>query len=647
MISRTFAARAAALLVLALTWVWPPMAMAARDFQDMAARIETLLSEAAGRYAAGDAETAKTNVQKAYFEVFENMEGPIRINISAKKSYELEAEFGDVRKRIMAGAPVDEVTARIKAQIAAIHAVVPVISSGHRLTAEPSADAPNAAPVPEAKSSTIEPHWVKVVDGIGKTIAEAAAVYEAGETDKAREMITRAQFDGYKNSLLETAVRRHVSQRQDIEYNAEFQRIAELVKSGRPARMVRASGEVLVADMRGNLPGLPLVGALAEQAAAKADLPTADWRQVADGVMAAMNEAVALYKGGDTGRAVGRIQDTYFDVFEASGMEAQIGARDAAFKTRLEGHFNRVMGRMQGGAEEADLKADLAAMTADFDTAVDTLGTGSDSPVALFLYALLIILREGFEAILIVTALIAYLVKTGNRDKLGVIYNSVIVALLASVVTAVLVKWVFQVSAASQEVLEGATMLVAAVVLFSMSYWVISKAEAEKWVAYLKETVGRSLSSGSLKALWFASFLAVFREGAETVLFYQALTIGADAPGLAAIVGGFVVGCVGLAVIYLLMRLGAMRLPIRPFFMVTGLLLYAMAFVFAGKGVMELVEGNVIEPTLIAWAPEIQFLGVFPYWQTLIPQIALVLAALVALAVLMKQRNSIAITRGK
>lgn len=647
MISLTFAARVAALLVLVLTWLWSPMAMAARDFQDMAARIEALLNEAAQRYAAGDAETAKTNVQKAYFEVFENMEGPIRINLSAKKSYELEAEFGDIRKRIMAGAPVDEVAARIKTQIAEIHAVVPVISSGHRLTAEPAAESQDVPPTPAAKSKTIEPHWGRVVDGIGKTIAEAAAAYEAGEAEKAREMITRAQFDGYKNSLLETAVRRHVSQRQDIEYNAEFQRIADLIKSGRPARMVRASGEVLVADMKGNLPGLPLVGALAERAVAKEPTPAADWRQVADGVMAAMNEAVALYRVGDTGRAVGRIQDTYFDVFEASGMEAQMGARDAAFKTRLEGHFNRLMGRMQVGAGEADLKADLAAMAVDFDAAVDTLGGGSDSPVALFLYSLLIILREGFEAILIVTALIAYLVKTGNRDKLGVIYNSVVVALLASVVTAVLVKWVFQVSAASQEVLEGATMLVATVVLFSMSYWLISKAEAEKWVAYLKETVNRSLSSGSLSALWFASFLAVFREGAETVLFYQALTIGADAPGLGAIVGGFVVGCAGLAVIYLLMRMGAMRLPIRPFFMVTGLLLYTMAFVFAGKGVMELVEGNVIEPTLISWVPEIQFLGVFPYLQTLLPQIALVLAALVALAVLMKQRNPIAITRGK
>jgi len=354
MISPTLAARAATLVVLALTWVWSPMAMAARDFQDMATRIEALLTEAAQRYAAGDAETAKSNLQKAYFEVFENMEGPIRINLSAKKSFELETEFGAIRKRIVERAPVEEVAARIKTQIAGIHAVVPVISSGHRLTAEPAAGASDAmVPTVDVTSAKIEPHWMNVVDGIGKAIADAAGAYEAGDADKARELITRVQFDGYKNSLLETAVRRHVSQRQDIEYNAEFQRIADLIKSGRPARMVRASGEVLVADLRANLPGLPLVGALAEAAAAKPALPAADWRTVADGVMGAMNEAVALYKGGETDRAVGRVQDTYFDVFEASGMEAQIGARDAAFKTRLEGHFNRVMGRMQGGAEEA------------------------------------------------------------------------------------------------------------------------------------------------------------------------------------------------------------------------------------------------------------------------------------------------------
>jgi len=275
----------------------------------------------------------------------------------------------------------------------------------------------------------------------------------------------------------------------------------------------------------------------------------------------------------------------------------------------------------------------------DFEKAAALLGKGKDSPMALFFYSLMIILREGMEAILIITAIIAYLVKMGHKDKLRVIYNGCISALVLSVITAVLVKWVFKTSAASQEILEGAAMLLASVVLFSVSYWLISKAEAQKWMAYIKDKIADSLSTNSLRALWFASFIAIYREGAETVLFYQALGSDSGASGITAIAGGFILGSVLLVGIYLAMRYGAMRLPIRPFFLFTGALLYYMAFVFAGKGMMELISGKVFEPSLISWMPTIQFIGVYPYAQTLIPQAFIILAAIAGLAVMIKKRG--------
>ena len=347
-----------------------------------------------------------------------------------------------------------------------------------------------------------------------------------------------------------------------------------------------------------------------------------------------------LSRAGEASRAAGRVQDAYFDLFEASGMESRIGARDAAFKTQLEGHFSRIVGQIKSGAPTADIDASLAAMAADFSRAVGMLSEGGGSPLALFIYSLGIIVREGFEAILVVTAILAYLAKTGHGEKQRVIYNSVGVALAASLVTAVAVKWVFSHAAASQEVLEGVTFLMASVILFTMSYWLLSKAEARKWKAYIEDKVGSSLSTGSLGALWFTSFLAVYREGAETVLFYQALSVDTDSLGVAAVVGGFLVGCVILAAIYAVMRFGARRLPIRSFFIVTGALLYLLTFVFAGKGIMELIEGRVITPTLLPIVPEIPLLGIFPYWQTLLPQAAIVAAALFAAAVSAMRRGS-------
>jgi len=627
----------------------PAMAADAPNYRSLVDRIDALLTEARDAYAAGDAEAAKGAVQRSYFELFENLEGPIRVNVSAQRSYELEAEFGDIRQLIIDGAPVPQVTQRIDAHVTALDALVPTLEAGFVLRAEPSVQQEpaeeDAAPNVPAPPQTVEPYWERAVARIQADINAAADALDAGDSEEAKRLIQQAHFEGYKNSLLETAMRRHVSQAQDIAYNTEFGRILGLVEDGRPARLIRGSARVMANEMTAQLPGLPLVGAAKDRAEAMPE-PSVDWAAVAARVNAAVDQAIALAGTGETNRAVSLLQDTYFDVFEASGMEGRIGARDPAFKATLESHFSKLMALARAGASTDAMAAEAEAMRADLDDAVTLLDpTGGGSGwLALFGYALLIILREGFEAILIVTAIMAYLVKTGNQDKQGVIVNSVVVALLASVVTAVLLKLVFHASAASQEVLEGATMLLAAVILFTMSYWLVSKAEAAKWSAYIKGKVQGSLSSGSMKALWFTSFLAVYREGAETVLFFQALTPGADATGLAGIAGGFVAGCIGLAFVYWAMRAGALRLPIRPFFQATSALLYAMAFIFAGKGVMELVEGKLVSPTLVSWVPEVPALGIYPYWESLLPQAALVVAALVALAVVSRQRPAEAAT---
>lgn len=637
-------AAGAFVLITVASLILAQAAWAERNYRDMIERIGVYLTDAVELYRNGDHESAKTNVQKAYFEVFENLEGPIRVNISAQKNFALESEFAGIRRMIIAGEPVAAIDTRVAAQMAELWALLPALEAGFQIRAEAPVDAgptagQGARPAADSGPPPVEPHWALTVERIGRVLERAADAYESGDSEQARQLILEAQFDGYKNSLLETAIRRHVSQSRDIEYNAEFKRIANLVRTGKPARMVRGSGAYLVQDMKRVLPGLPLVGpAKAAVAAGPVEVPDRDWQAVADQVLADMARAVALYRDDDRQAAVSLIQDTYFDVFEASGMEGAIGARDAPFVAQLEGHFNRLMGLINTGAAAEDLDQAVAAMTADFAAAVALLGAGADSPLAMFIFSLMIILREGFEAILIVTAILAYLIKTGHGDKQRVIYNGVIVALLASLVTAVLVKWVFDVSAASQEVLEGATMLVAAVVLFTISYWLISKAEAERWMAYVRDKVDRSVTSGSLATLWFVAFLAVYREGAETVLFYAALTTGADATGTAAVAVGFVVGCVLLVLLYVAMRFGALKLPIRAFFMATGGLLYLMAFVFAGKGMMELVEGKVLQPDLVSWLPEISLLGIYPYWQTAAPQALLVVAALIAFAILVRQR---------
>lgn len=611
------------------------------NYKAMIDEIGVIFQDAVVLYKKGDVKEAKKKAQSAYFHVFENLEGPIRINVSARKNAELEEEFIEIRKMIVAKQPVAVIEKRISDFMVELRAVLPELEGGDVLVAEASEESAPTAQEAKGESAApagnVEPVWQQAFNNVQAQLAKALEAYKKGDAKVAADLVIKTQFDDYKNSLLETSVRRNVSQARDYEHNSAFADIAGLMQNGAAPDKVEPQMTALVQALQEDLPGLPLVdGAASEKAVAKAEAPDKDWTKVNAELFAEIDKAIALYEKGEAQDAVELVQDTYFDVFEASGMEGKIGARDAAFKAKLEGHFNLMISQMKAGATVEQIQGTFAALKGDFQKGAELLGKGADSPWALFIYSLMIILREGIEAILIITAIIAYLVKSGQTDKVKVIYNGCISALVLSVITALLVKWVFNASAASQELMEGGTMLLASVVLFSVSYWLISKAEAQKWSSYIKEKVGDSLSSKSMKTLWFAAFLAVYREGAETVLFYQALASGASSTGLTAVAGGFVVGSIALVGIYLGMRYGALRLPLRPFFLATGALLYFMAFTFAGNGMMELIEGKLFDSSLIAWMPTVQFMGIHPYLQTLVPQLFILLAAVVGLVIMAK-----------
>ena len=241
----------------------------------------------------------------------------------------------------------------------------------------------------------------------------------------------------------------------------------------------------------------------------------------------------------------------------------------------------------------------------------------------------LVIVREGFEAILIVGAVVTLLIKTGNRERLKPIWLGVVAALVASLALALVFSATIKATPAAAEITEGVTMLLAAVVLFFVSYWLISKVESARWQQFIQSQVSRAMEKGGGSALALVAFLAVFREGAETVLFYQAMIL--DAPGSGAqLAAGFVAGVAVLALIFAAFYKFGVRIPMRPFFAVTSILLYYMAFVFTGKGIHELQEGHVISETALA-IPKIGFLGIYPTVETTLAQI--VLLALFAFAI--------------
>jgi high-affinity iron transporter len=613
---------------------------AATNYAPLIEDIEQRLDKTAELYQQQHTDDARRTVQMAYFEVFENLEGPIRINISARKSYEMESAFGEIRRMIGEKRPLSEVQSRIDSLKAALREVEPVLDGGHRLVAEQQHNA--------LTRNDIAAHWQESFRTIDDLLAQAVSDYQAGNYSAASQQVQQAHYQGFKNSEMETSVRQNVSAKDAAAINQQFAFLMTL--TAQPDRLNDVSYQVttLLQDIEDVLPGLPTTRddqpvstaqRVADTSAAADEGNTrTDWAGVAAGINQNIQGAIARYQSGDAKNAILDIQDTYFDHFEASGMENKIGSRDSAFKTTLEAYFTRLVSLMKAGQPAERLNAEASALAQDLQNAVTMLGEGEETQWSLLLYSLMIIVREGLEALLIVAAIVAYMVKNNHKDKLPLIRQSVIVALIASVVTAVIFQMLFTNSGASRELLEGITMLIAVVMLFFMSYWLLSKVEARHWKAWLEGKLSHSLSRGSLVGLWLTSFLAVYREGAETVLFYYALIGDASTvSGHMAIGAGFVIGCVVLLLAWLVMRYSVVRLPLKPFFMFTGSFMYLMSFVFAGKGVLELVEGKLFQPTLINGFPEISWLGIYPYVETLLPQVVLLLAALMALWVMRRK----------
>jgi len=347
-----------------------------------------------------------------------------------------------------------------------------------------------------------------------------------------------------------------------------------------------------------------------------------------------LDDAIAARRRGEA--AAGPLATDAYMRFEP--LEKRLGAADPGAVTRVEEGFVRVRSALRepGTAVTPELEAEVAQLHRHLDAAAAILTT-SGGDWARFVQSAGIILREGFEIVLIIGALLAYVRRSGQASLVRPIHVGAALGVLASLGTAVLLTTVLRLYPGASDVLEGAAMLVAAGVLFWVSYWLVAKAGADRWQRFIQGKVKDAMAAGSATALAAAAFLAVYREGFETVLFYRALLGGAPA-GDAMIGAGFLCGLVLLALVWMgLSRLG-LRVPIGPFFLVTGAFLYGMAIVFAGRGIFELQDAGLIGVTPVRFVPRIPVLGVFPTVESLLAQGVLVAALVFAGIVTWRRR---------
>ena len=536
-----------------------------------------------------------------------------------------------------------------------------------------------------AAEEALSTRWADAADAIDKYLDAAFESYLDGDAKAAYDNVSNAYFRVYETTGFERQTMSYVSGNRKNAVEMQFSACKAAVKkentneetivSVRSAlqklkTMIREDGNKL-ADLQGGVQsetkfykrGEPVsVDPYPEYSAdPNAAQKYASWYEAATLVKEGLDTAYLGYLDKDYEAALDNLNTAFYSVYEESGLShkiytdlslkdrqkmdqyftdlrtlvanAETKYQKNKYRTTTDGAKNQVLKLAKSiDTKEAELKAAKAAEAGE-TAAVQEEASKSDPRLLTFLGAFGIIIREGLEAILVIAAIIAYLTKSGNARNLKNVYIGAGAGVIASFIAAAILGWAKQafVSAGlAQEIIEGITALIAVCVLFYVSNWMISKAEAASWSRYIDGKVQSSVEQGSSFALAFTAFLSVFREGAEVVLFYQPM-LSEGNPGM--VWAGFGAGCVLLVFIYLAITRLSIKLPIKVFFTATSILMAIMCVSFLGSGIKELAEGNVFDLTLrVPGIPEndvIQIFGIYPWLETLVPQLILAIVLLV------------------
>ena len=330
-----------------------------------------------------------------------------------------------------------------------------------------------------------------------------------------------------------------------------------------------------------------------------------------------LDHSMAAYRAGDRKAAADLALSAYLDGFEP--VEPVLAARDAALMARIEGAMAKLRAAIGQGRPASEVEAANRSLASLFAEAEAALAPERASSASSFLGAFGVLLREGLEALLIVVAMIAFLKKTERPEVLGFVHGGWIAALAAGVATWFVATYFISVSGASRELTEGFGSLFAAIILLTVGIWMHGKSNAEAWQRYVKAKVTAALSRQSGWFLFLLSFVVVYREVFETILFYAALW--GEGNGVAMLAGAGAATALLALIAWIMLRFSA-RLPITQFFSWSSILIAILAVVLAGKGIAGLQEAGILGVVPLANIPRIEFLGLFPTTETVLAQAA-------------------------
>ena len=370
------------------------------------------------------------------------------------------------------------------------------------------------------------------------------------------------------------------------------------------------------------------LGLLAPGRASAAGVTREDAIAELQNVRVSIDETLDLFRSGHEAEALAKARSGYLNHFEA--VEIPLRVVDPTLTVEAESLFAEVRQLVQSDAPASKVRdkvVDLRTVIDDVERRLTSANAGAAAIVAG--QSFLIIFREGLEVVLLLSVLLGYLESAKAGHFRRPVLMGVGLAALATVATVIALQTVFAAVPASRELLEAITAILAVLVLFYVSFWLISRLEHKRWMEFLKSKVWNAVAVGSTASLVLVGFTAVYREGFETALFYQSLLSFGDGLGLWVLIG-LIGGLVALGIVsVMIFRLGR-RLPIRTFLSIAVVMIMLTSVAFLGNAVAALQSAAVIDYHRLPSWPRLpiflsQATGYWPTRETVIAQVSLLL----------------------
>ncbi|HTO02830.1 MAG TPA: cytochrome c/FTR1 family iron permease [Opitutus sp.] len=335
--------------------------------------------------------------------------------------------------------------------------------------------------------------------------------------------------------------------------------------------------------------------------------------------LTSLDEALTAYANGDRKTATDLALSAYLDGFEP--VEPILTLRDNVLRSRIETAMGALRACLAQQRPLDEVRQQTAALKVLLAEAEAILAGRNASAGSSFSGAFTILLREGLEAILIVVAMLAFLQKTERRDATRYVHGGWITALAAGALTWGVGTYLVGISGASRELLEGFGSVLAAIILLWVGIWMHGKSNAQAWQRYVCDQMTHALKRRSAWFLFGLSFVVVYREIFETILFYAAIWNHGNAR---AIVAGGAAAILILSVVAVVMLRYGRTLPIEKFFAYSSGLIALLAVVLTGKGIAALQEAGHLPVHPLATFPRIEILGLFPTLEGIIAPLTMI-----------------------